>query len=157
MTSQSHAPLPPFDEASAPEKVRLAENLWNHRDPVKVAQAYSVDCEWRNRVEFVHGREAITALLTRKWQRELDYRLVKELWGFRNDRMAVRFVYEFRDDSGSWFRAHGNELWEFAANGLMQRRLASINEMPIDAADRRFLWPLGQRPEGSGSLSELGF
>lgn len=155
--SQSRPPLPPFDETSAPEKVRLAEDLWNERDPAKVAQAYTVDCEWRNRVEFVRGREAITALLSRKWQRELDYRLAKELWGFKGNRMAVRFAYEFRDDSGSWFRAFGNELWEFAANGLVRRRMASINETLIDPSERRFLWPLGPRPRDSVILTELGF
>jgi nuclear transport factor 2 (NTF2) superfamily protein len=150
-------PLPPFTEASATEKVRLAEDAWNSRDPAKVALAYSVDSQWRNRAEFIDGRAAIEAFLTRKWLRELDYRLVKELWAFSSNRIAVRFAYEFHDDSGTWFRAYGNENWEFGADGLMQRRIASINEHPIKEADRALLWPLGRRPDDHPALSALGF
>ena len=153
----SRPPLPPFDLAAATEKVRLAEDGWNSRDPAKVALAYTEDSQWRNRTEFVTGRAAIEALLTRKWARELDYRLVKEVWGFRENRMAVRFAYEYHDDSGHWFRAYGNENWEFASDGLMQRRIASINEHPIREEDRRFHWPLGRRPDDHPGLSELGF
>ena len=155
--SAARPPIPPFNEETAPQKVRLAEDAWNSRNPAKVALAYTVDSQWRNRAEFVTGRPAIEALLTRKWQRELDYRLIKELWGFRHDRMAVRFIYEWRDDSGSWFRSFGNELWEFDEHGLMRRRIASINDLPIAAADRRFHWPLGRRPDDHPGLSELGF
>jgi nuclear transport factor 2 (NTF2) superfamily protein len=153
----SRPPLPPFAEQTAIEKVRLAEDGWNTRDPVKVALAYSPDSQWRNRAEFLSGREAIEAFLTRKWTRELDYRLIKELWAFTDDRIAVRFAYEFRDDSGQWFRAYGNENWEFEANGLMRRRIASINEHPIAEADRKFRWPLGHRPDNHPGLSDLGF
>jgi nuclear transport factor 2 (NTF2) superfamily protein len=149
-------PFPPFDETTAPLKARAAEDAWNSRDPVRVAQAYTVDCVWRNRVEFITGRAAIEAFLTRKWQRELDYRLIKEVWGFRGNRMAVRFAYEWRDDSGNWFRSYGNELWEFDNQGLMQRRIASINDLPISAADRKFHWPSGPRPADHPSLTELG-
>ncbi|TWI69559.1 hypothetical protein IP91_00629 [Pseudoduganella lurida] len=150
-------PLPPFTLETASEKVRLAEDGWNSRDPDRVALAYTVDSFWRNRAEFVQGREAIAAFLRRKWQRELDYRLIKELWAFRDDRIAVRFAYEWHDDSGNWFRSYGNENWEFDANGLMRRRLASINDGPIAAADRKFHWPLGRRPDDHPGLSELGF
>ncbi|MFC7397997.1 DUF1348 family protein [Chelatococcus sp. GCM10030263] len=150
-------PLPPFDEASAIEKVRLAEDGWNSRDPIKVAQAYSVDSQWRNRAEFVQGREQIEAFLTRKWRRELDYRLIKELWAFGGNRIAVRFAYEYQDDSGNWYRAYGNENWEFNENGLMRRRLASINEHPIAEAERKFHWPLGRRPDDHPGLSHFGF
>lgn len=149
-------PLPPFDENTAIQKVRMAEDGWNNRDPEKVAQAYTLDCQWRNRAEFVTGRDEIVALLTRKWRRELDYRLIKELWAFRDNRIAVRFAYEFRDDSGSWFRAYGNENWEFGPDGLMRRRIASINDLPISKEERLFHWPLGVRPEGHPGLSELG-
>jgi nuclear transport factor 2 (NTF2) superfamily protein len=152
----SRPPLPPFDKASAVQKVRMAEDGWNGRNPVKVALAYTVDSEWRNRAEFIRGREAIEAFLARKWARELDYRLTKELWTFAGDRIAVRFAYEYRDDSGSWFRAYGNENWEFDGEGLMRRRLASINEHPITQAERKFHWPLGRRPDDAPSLSELG-
>lgn len=150
-------PLPPFTTASAVEKVRLAEDGWNSRDPSRVALAYTIDSRWRNRAEFVVGREAIIALLTRKWTRELDYRLMKELWAFTGNRIAVRFAYEYRDDSNQWFRAYGNENWEFDVDGLMRNRHASINEHSIAADQRRFLWPLGRRPDDTPTLSDLGF
>ncbi len=153
----SRPPLPPFDLRSAVEKVRLAEDGWNSRDPAKVALAYSVDSHWRNRAEFVQGREAIVALLTRKWTRELDYRLIKELWAFGGNRIAVRFAYEYHDDSSQWFRAYGNENWEFDEDGLMRHRHASINEHPIAEADRKFHWPLGRRPDDHPGLSDFGF
>lgn len=150
-------PLPPFTEASAIEKVRLAEDAWNSRDPARVALAYTADSRWRNRAEFINGRREIEAFLARKWTRELDYRLVKELWTFSGNRIAVRFAYEFHDDSGTWFRAYGNENWEFDADGLMRRRIASINESPIAESDRKFRWPLGRRPDDEPGLSERGF
>jgi uncharacterized protein len=150
-------PLPPFTMNTAIEKVRLAEDGWNSRDPGKVALAYTVDSYWRNRTEFIQGREAIAAFLKRKWERELNYRLIKELWGFRENRMAVRFAYEWHDDSGNWFRSYGNENWEFDENGLMRRRFACINDAPIREADRRYHWPLGRRPDDHPSLSDLGF
>lgn len=150
-------PLPPFTVETAVQKVRLAEDGWNTRDPVKVSLAYTVDSRWRNRSEFISGREAIVAFLTRKWARELDYRLVKELWGFRENRIAVRFAYEWHDDSGNWFRSYGNENWEFDEAGLMRQRHASINDAPILAAERKFLWPLGRRPDDHPSLSDMGF
>jgi uncharacterized protein len=150
-------PFPPFDEPSAIEKVRLAEDGWNSRDPAKVAQAYSLDSEWRNRAEFIHGREQIEGFLTRKWTRELDYRLIKELWTFGGNRIAVRFAYEFRDDSSNWFRAYGNENWEFNDDGLMRRRLACINEHPLTEAERKFHWSLGRRPDDHPGLSHFGF
>ena len=153
----SRPPLPPFTERTAIEKVRLAEDGWNGRDPAKVALAYTPDSQWRNRAEFINGREAIEAFLERKWARELDYRLIKELWTFAGNRIAVRFAYEFHDDSGTWFRAYGNENWEFDADGLMRRRIASINEHPIAEADRKFHWPLGRRPDDHPGLSALGF
>lgn len=153
----SRPPLPPFTQQSAAEKVRLAEDGWNSRDPGRVALAYTADSAWRNRAEFLKGREAIEAFLTRKWSRELDYRLVKELWAHDGNRIAVRFAYEYRDDSGSWFRAYGNENWEFDADGLMRRRVASINEHPIAESDRKFHWPLGRRPDDHPGLSDLGF
>jgi nuclear transport factor 2 (NTF2) superfamily protein len=153
----SRPPLPPFTRDSAIEKVRLAEDGWNSRDPAKVALAYSVDSQWRNRVEFVQGREAIVALLTRKWAREFDYRLIKEIWAFGGNRIAVRFAYEFHDDSGQWFRAYGNENWEFDHDGLMRHRHASINEHPIAEGDRKFHWPLGRRPDDHPGLSDFGF
>jgi nuclear transport factor 2 (NTF2) superfamily protein len=142
---------------TAIEKVRLAEDGWNSRDPGKVALAYTVDSYWRNRTEFIQGREAIAAFLKRKWERELNYRLIKELWGFRENRMAVRFAYEWHDDSGNWFRSYGNENWEFDENGLMRRRFACINDAPVREADRRYHWPLGRRPDDHPSLSDLGF
>ena len=153
----SRPPLPPFDEKSAIEKVRLAEDGWNTRDAAKVALAYSLDTRWRNRAEFLKGREEIQAFLTRKWNRELDYRLIKELWCFMGSRIAVRYAYEYHDDSGHWFRAYGNENWEFAADGLMHTRHCSINEQPIAETDRRFHWPLGRRPDNHPGLSHFGF
>lgn len=153
----SRPPLPPFTESSVIDKVRLAEDGWNSRDPAKVALAYTPDSQWRNRAEFLNGRAAIEAFLTRKWTRELDYRLIKELWTFAGNRIAVRFAYEYHDDSGNWFRAYGNENWEFDADGLMRRRLASINEQPIAEQDRKFHWPLGRRPDGHPGLSDFGF
>ena len=155
--SDQRPPLPPFTPETAVEKVRLAEDGWNSRDPARVALAYTVDSYWRNRAEFLEGREAIVGFLTRKWQRELDYRLVKELWSFRENRIAVRFAYEWHDDGGSSFRSYGNENWEFDEHGLMRRRLASINDAPIREAERRFHWPLGRRPDDHPSLSALGF
>ncbi len=149
-------PLPPFDRDAAILKVRLAEDGWNSRDPEKVSLAYAVDSVWRNRAEFVTGRAAIVQFLTRKWARELEYRLIKELWAFHENRIAVRFSYEFRDDSGNWFRAYGNENWEFNPDGLMQRRIASINDLPIKEAERKFFWPLGRRPDDHAGLSDLG-
>jgi len=149
-------PLPPFTEETARIKVRAAEDAWNGRDPAKVALAYTPDSQWRNRAEFLSGRAEIEAFLTRKWARELDYRLIKELWTCGGDRIAVRFAYEWRDDSGHWFRSYGNENWEFAADGLMRRRLASINDLPIAEADRKFRWALGRRPDDHPGLSDLG-
>ncbi|WP_443478285.1 DUF1348 family protein [Novosphingobium aerophilum] len=154
--AQPRPPLPPFTLETATEKVRLAEDGWNSRDPGKVALAYTPDSVWRNRAEFVNGRAAIVAFLARKWQRELDYRLIKELWAFRDNRIAVRFAYEWHDDSGNWFRSYGNENWEFGEGGLMQKRFACINDAPISEADRRFRWPLGRRPDEHMSLAELG-
>lgn len=150
-------PLPPFTDETAAQKVRLAEDGWNSRDPAKVALAYTPDSQWRNRAEFVQGRQEIEAFLNRKWARELEYRLIKELWAHNGNRIAVRFAYEYRDDSGNWYRAYGNENWEFEAEGLMRRRIASINEHPISDADRKFHWPLGRRPDDHPSLSEFGF
>lgn len=149
-------PLPPFDAETAARKARLAEDAWNTRDPQRVAGAYTEDSRWRNRAEFFQGRAAIVEFLSRKWARELDYRLIKELWAFHGNRIAVRFVYEFRDDSGTWFRAHGNEQWEFDEAGLMRRREASINDVPIRETDRKFHWPLGPRPADHPGLTELG-
>lgn len=151
----SRPPLPPFTDETAAQKARLAEDAWNSRDPARVALAYTPDSQWRNRAEFVTGRAAIEALLTRKWARELDYRLIKEVWAHAHNRIAVRFAYEYRDDSGNWFRAYGNENWQFDADGLMERRIASINEHPIAEADRKCHWPLGRRPDGHPGLSEL--
>jgi nuclear transport factor 2 (NTF2) superfamily protein len=153
----SRPPLPPFTRETAIEKVRLAEDGWNSRDPEKVALAYTVDSRWRNRAEFVTGRAAIVGFLTRKWAKELDYRLIKELWAFEGNRIAVRFAYEYHDDSGNWFRAYGNENWEFDANGEMTHRHASINEHPIAEGDRAFHWPLGRRPDEHPELSDFGF
>jgi uncharacterized protein len=147
---------PPYNRDTAIQKVRLAEDGWNSRDPEKVALAYSVDSAWRNRSEFVTGREAIIGFLKRKWARELDYRLIKELWSFHDNRIAVRFAYEWHDDSGNWFRSYGNENWEFNPDGLMQRRYASINDLPIKESDREYRWPLGRRPDDYAGLSELG-
>jgi nuclear transport factor 2 (NTF2) superfamily protein len=149
-------PLPPFTVESAAQKARLAEDAWNTRDPAKVALAYSVDCYWRNRAEFIRGREAVEAFLRRKWIRELEYRLIKEVWAFRDNRIAVRFAYEWHDDSGSWFRSYGNENWEFDDQGLMQWRIASINDLPIKDSERKYRWLLGRRPDDHPSLSHLG-
>ncbi|WFU73392.1 nuclear transport factor 2 family protein [Bradyrhizobium sp. CB2312] len=153
----SRPPLPPFDVTTAALKVRLAEDAWNSRDPTRVALGYTPDSRWRNRAEFINGRQAIEAFLLRKWTRELDYRLIKEVWTHADNRIAVRFAYEYHDDSGQWFRAFGNENWQFAADGLMERRIASINEHPIANADRKFHWDLGRRPDVHPGLSELGF
>lgn len=149
-------PLPPFDAASAAQKVRMAEDAWNRMDPENVAQAYSVDCVWRNRSEFIQGRTEIVQFLTRKWRRELEYRLIKELWTCSGARIAVRFAYEWRDDSGNWYRSYGNENWEFAEDGLMSRRIASINDLPIAEVDRLFRWRSELRPQDHVGLSELG-
>jgi hypothetical protein len=157
MTESERPPLPPYVRAEdAARKVRLAEDAWNGRDPAKVALAYTPDSQWRNRAEFITGRAAIEAFLTRKWQREPDYRLIKELWAFRDNRIAVRFAYEWHDDSGNWFRSYGNENWEFDERGLMRRRIASINDSPIAENERKFRWPLGARPDGHPELSQLG-
>jgi nuclear transport factor 2 (NTF2) superfamily protein len=149
-------PLPPFTLETAIQKVRLAEDGWNTRDPEKVSLAYTIDSKWRNRAEFPIGRTQIIAFLSRKWTREMDYRLIKELWAFRENRIAVRFAYEYHDDSGNWYRAYGNENWEFDDQGLMYARHASINELPIGPADRKFHWPLGRRPDEQPGLSALG-
>ena len=148
-------PLPPFDPESARLKVRLAEDAWNSRDPDRVVQVYTADTRWRNRAEFLVGRAEVHAFLQRKWARELDYRLIKELWACAGHRIAVRFAYEWHDDSGQWFRSYGNENWEFDDQGLMARRHASINDLPIAERDRKFRWPLGRRPDDHASLSEL--
>ena len=152
----SRPPLPPFTHETAVQKVRMAEDAWNTRDPEKVAAAYSLDSRWRNRSEFLSGREEIAQFLTRKWTRELDYRLIKELWAFGDDRIAVRFAYEWHDDSGQWFRSYGNENWEFDAEGLMRRRHASINDLPIAESERLYAWPAGRRPDDHPGLTELG-
>jgi nuclear transport factor 2 (NTF2) superfamily protein len=149
-------PLPPFDAEAAAKKVRMAEDAWNTRSPEKVALAYTVDSNWRNRSEFLTGRPAIVEFLTRKWNKELEYRLIKELWAFHGNRIAVRFAYEWHDSSGHWFRSYGNENWEFDAHGFMQRRIASINDLPIREGDRKYHWPLGRRPDDHPSLSDLG-
>ncbi len=149
-------PLPPFTRESAIEKVRLAEDGWNSRDPQKVSLAYTLDTQWRNRAEFAHNREEAKAFLTRKWAKELDYRLIKELWAFTDNRIAVRYAYEWHDDSGNWFRSYGNENWEFDDQGLMYNRYACINDMPIKESERKFRWPLGRRPDDHPGLSELG-
>lgn len=152
----SRPPLPPFTRETAIEKVRLAEDGWNSRDAAKVTLAYTPDSRWRNRAEFPQGRAEIEAFLTRKWQRELDYRLIKELWAWQENRIAVRYAYEWRDDSGNWFRSYGNEDWEFAADGLMQVRHSSINDLRISEDERLFRWPLGRRPDDHPGLSDLG-
>ena len=149
-------PCPPFTEESARKKVQMAEDAWNSRDPERVSLAYTPDSVWRNRAEFVSGREAIVQFLTRKWNKELDYRLIKELWAVSGDRIAVRFAYEWHDDSGHWFRSYGNENWEFDGDGLMRRRYASINDLPITEAQRKYFWPLGRRPDDHPGLSDLG-
>jgi len=154
--AEQRPPFPPFTAETAAIKARAAEDAWNARDPARVALAYTPESKWRNRAEFFSGRDAIRSFLERKWARELDYRLIKEVWAFHDNRIAVRFVYEWHDDSGQWFRSHGNEQWEFAPNGLMQRREASINDLPIAEAARLFHWPAGARPAGHPGLSELG-
>jgi len=156
MSSTQRPPLPPFTRETAIQKVRLAEDGWNSRDAAKVALAYTEDTEWRNRAEFVHGRDQARSLLERKWAKELDYRLIKELWAFEGNRIAVRYAYEWHDDSGNWFRSYGNENWEFDADGLMQRRFACINDLPIKESERKYRWPLGRRPDDHPGLSELG-
>ncbi len=155
-TEESRPPFPPFTNETAIEKVRKAEDAWNTRDPERVASAYTIDSRWRNRSEFPVGREEIKVFLTRKWARELDYRLIKELWAFAGNRIAVRFAYEWHDDAGNWFRSYGNENWEFDQNGLMQRRFASINDLPIKEIDRKYRWPQGPRPADHPGLSDLG-
>jgi len=152
----SRPPLPPFDAATAAQKVRMAEDAWNSREPARVALGYTADSRWRNRAEFVNGRAEIEAFLTRKWRRELEYRLIKEVWAWQGNRIAVRFAYEWHDDSGFWFRSYGNENWEFDEHGLMRLRIASINDLPIAEADRKFRWPQGRRPDDHAGLSELG-
>jgi nuclear transport factor 2 (NTF2) superfamily protein len=155
--AQARPPLPPFTLETAVQKVRLAEDAWNSRDPEKVCLGYSIDSRWRNRAEFFVGRDAIVAFLRRKWNRELDYRLIKELWAFAGNRIAVRFAYECHDDSGNWFRSYGNENWEFDESGLMTVRHASINDLPISEGDRKYHWPLGRRPDDHPGLSSFGF
>lgn len=149
-------PLPPFTRDTAIQKVRMAEDAWNSRDPQRVSLAYSIDSRWRNRAAFPVGRAAIVAFLTQKWAREIDYRLIKELWAFSDNRIAVRFAYEWRDEGGNWFRSYGNENWEFDPHGLMQVRFASINDLPITEGERKFRWPQGMRPVDHPGLSELG-
>ncbi len=156
MTDAPRPPLPPFTRETAIQKARMAEDAWNHRDPVRVSLAYTPDCRWRNRAEFPTGREEIVAFLIRKWARELDYRLIKELWAFADNRIAVRFAYEWRDDAGNWFRSHGNENWEFDEAGLMRLRFASINDQPITESERKFHWQQGPRPADHPGLSDLG-
>ena len=150
-------PLPPFTRETAIQKVRLAEDAWNSRDPEKVALAYALDSRWRNRAEFVNGRQEIVAFLTRKWTKELDYRLIKELWAFTENRIAVRFAYEWHDDSGNWYRSYGNENWEFNDDGLMRLRLARINDLPIKESNPKYHWPQGRRPDDHPGLSDLRF
>ncbi len=155
--TETRPPVPPFTPETAAQKVRGAEDGWNSRDPARVSLAYTVDSQWRNRAEFIQGRAAIAAFLERKWARELDYRLIKELWAFTGNRIAVRFAYEWHDDSGNWFRSYGNENWEFDDSGLMRRRIASINDLPIAAAERKYHWDApGPRPPGHPGLSDLG-
>ncbi|ELP5717395.1 MULTISPECIES: nuclear transport factor 2 family protein [Enterobacter] len=154
--TQVRPPLPPFTLETAVEKVRLAEDGWNSRDAAKVALAYSLDTKWRNRADFANNREEAEAFLARKWKKEHEYRLIKELWAFTGNRIAVRYAYEWRDDSGNWFRSYGNENWEFEADGLMKRRFACINDMPIKESERKFFWPLGRRPDDHPGLSDLG-
>ena len=153
---ESRPPFPPFSLETARQKARAAEDAWNTRDPARVSLAYTPDSTWRNRAEFLQGRDAIVAFLQRKWARELDYRLIKEVWAFTENRIAVRFAYEWHDDSGSWFRSYGNENWEFAPNGLMQLRIASINDLPIRDSERKYHWPLGPRPHDHPGLTALG-
>ncbi len=152
----SRPPLPPFTLETAAQKVRMAEDAWNMRDPERVALAYTQDSRWRNRAEFLNGRAEIVAFLTRKWRRELEYRLIKEIWAHEGNRIAVRFAYEYHDESGNWFRAYGNENWEFDEHGLMQKRYASINDLPILESERKYHWPQGPRPADHPGLSALG-
>ena len=154
--TEARPPFPPFTRETAAQKVRMAEDGWNGRDPVKVSLAYTVDSQWRNRDQFPQGREQIVEFLTRKWQREQDYRLIKELWAFEANRIAVRFAYEWHDVEGHWFRSYGNENWEFNTQGLMQLRYASINDLAISESERKFHWPQGRRPDDHPGLSELG-
>ncbi|HEY9103138.1 nuclear transport factor 2 family protein [Chitinimonas sp.] len=154
--SQARPPFPPFNPETAAQKARLAEDAWNSRDPERVSLAYTPDSRWRNRAEFITGREAIVGLLQRKWARELDYRLIKEVWAYDGNRIAVRFAYEWHDDAGNWYRSYGNENWEFDEQGLMRVRHASINDVPIKESERKFFWPLGRRPDDHPGLSELG-
>jgi hypothetical protein len=156
MNATRRPPVPPFTGDAAAQKVRMAEDAWNTRDPERVSLAYTADSTWRNRAEFLSGREAIVHFLRRKWARELDYRLIKELWCFHGARIAVRFAYEWHDDAGSWFRSYGNENWEFDERGLMRRRIASINDLPIQEPERLYRWPLGRRPDEHPGLSDLG-
>jgi len=156
MSEAPRPPLPPFTRETATQKVRMAEDAWNTRDPQRVAGAYTVDSRWRNRAEFPVGREEIVQFLTRKWNKELDYRLVKELWAFEGNRIAVRFAYEWRDDAGNWFRSYGNENWEFDQQGYMAKRYASINDLPIKESDRKYRWPLGRRPDDHPGLTDMG-
>ena len=157
MTGQAPISLaPPFTRETATEKVRKAEDSWNSRDPQRVALAYTMDSRWRNRAEFINGREEIIQFLTRKWNRELDYGLIKELWAFDGARIAVRFAYEWHDDSGQWYRSYGNENWEFDAQGIMHHRYASINDLPIQVSQRLYHWPLGPRPQDHPGLSQVG-
>jgi nuclear transport factor 2 (NTF2) superfamily protein len=156
LTHEPRPPFPPFNRETATQKVRMAEDAWNNRDPERVALAYTVDSRWRNRAEFPVGREQIIEFLTRKWKKELDYRLIKELWAFAGNRIAVRFAYEWHNQNGEWFRSYGNENWEFDENGLMRRRYASINDLPIAESERKFHWPQGRRPDDHPGLSELG-
>lgn len=156
MTTTERPPLPPFNAETAAKKVRMAENAWNNKDPVKASQAYTEDSVWRNRAEFFSGREDIQAFLKRKWDKELEYRLIKELWAYTDNCIAVRFAYEWHDDSGQWYRSYGNENWEFDEYGYMAKRFASINDLPISEADRKFHWPQGMRPDDHPSLSDLG-
>lgn len=155
-TTQARPPVPPFTRETATKKVRLIEDAWNSREPEKMALAYTEDSYWRNRAEFLNGRQEIIQFLKRKWAKELDYRLIKELWAQDENRIAVRFAYEWRDDSGNWFRSYGNENWEFDELGVMQRRFACINDLPIKESERKFHWPLGRRPDGHPGLSDLG-
>ena len=154
--TESRPPLPPFTRETAIQKVRAAEDGWNNRDPHKVSLAYTADSQWRNRSEFLKGREQIVEFLTRKWEREKEYRLIKELWAYESNRIAVRFAYEWLDDTGQWFRSYGNENWEFDENGLMQKRYASINDLAIQESNRKFHWPQGRRPDDHPGLSDLG-
>lgn len=156
ISTESRPPFPPFTAETAAQKVRMAEDAWNSRDPTRVVAVYTEDTVWRNRSEFPQGREAVAEFLTRKWAKEHEYRLIKELWAYTDNRIAVRFAYEWRDDSGNWFRSYGNENWEFNELGLMMRRFASINDLPIIEGQRKFHWPLGRRPDDHSTLSELG-